>query len=116
MAAKKIAAKANATTNKVATTKKKVATGKVAPKKATPKVKVKTAPKTTKGKKTVEEEPEKKKGVLGKIALAATGVIALVGGIAIGSAGKKNAEEEAYLAGQESAKAALPDNSNATDQ
>lgn len=112
MAEKKI--NATATNNaKVAKTTK----GKVAPKKATPKVKAKTAPKTkAKTKKTVEEEeaPEKKKGVLGKIALAATGVIALVGGIALGSAGKKNAEEEAYIAGQNSVKSALPDNN--TDQ
>ena len=113
MAAKKMNEKA--TNVKAATTKKKVAT---VAKKATPKAKAKkTTAKPEKNNKKVEEEaPEKKKGVLGKIALAATGVIALVGGIAIGSAGKKNAEEEAYMAGQNSAKAALPDNSNADQQ
>lgn len=114
MAAKKVNVTAN--NAKVATTKKVATKGKVAPKKATPKVKEKTAPKTKeKAKKTVEEEPKEKKGILGKVALIGAGVAALVGGIMIGSAGKKNAEEEAYMAGQESAKAALPD-SNADQQ
>ena len=110
MAAKKLNAATKSTTNKAATTKNKVAN---VAKKATPKAKPKTKAKPEKKNKKVEEEaPEKKKGVLGKIALAATGVIALVGGIALGSAGKKNAEEEAYIAGQNSVKSALPDNSD----